>query len=370
MGKSRVKIGVTGLRGFPDVQGGIERHAESLVPLLVELGFDMVVYMRAPYVGHVENLRPLGYQVKKVWCPRSRFLETLVSTLISVLAARIDRVDLLHIHGIGPSLFAPLARILGMRVVVTHHGQDYLRQKWGRLSKIFLRLCEFSGVYWSNSVISISREIRSHLLHKFHKDSVLIPNGCTKFGLGMETDSEVLARFGLEKDAYILSVGRIVPEKRHLDLIGAFLRIGRFPLHLVIVGGADHGDPYSEQVYGMAGQRVRMLGVQARDVVGALYRNCALFVLPSSHEGLPIAALEAISCGARVLLSDIGAHIELGLGAGSYFKCGDLVELSEAIQREVLVERNAEVMTIFSERYDWSKIASDVAGVYASVLAH
>ena len=50
--------------------------------------------------------------------------------------------DVLHFHGIGPGFFTPLARLLGMRTVVTHHARDYLRPKWTRRGQTFLRLRE------------------------------------------------------------------------------------------------------------------------------------------------------------------------------------------------------------------------------------
>src|SRR3546814_7677321 len=53
-------------------------------------------------------------------------------------------------------------------------------------------------------------------------------------------------------------------------------------------------------------------------------QTCALPI--SYHEGLPIAALEAASCGARILLSDIPANLDIGLDPMNYFPVGDRSE--------------------------------------------
>ena len=90
-------------------------------------------------------------------------LEAITHSLLGVFKARGFRPDLLHIHAIGPSLVTPLARLLGMKVVVTNHGPDYERQKWGRLASAVLRLGERLGTAYANKVIAISENIRRRL---------------------------------------------------------------------------------------------------------------------------------------------------------------------------------------------------------------
>ena len=118
-----MKICAIGLRGIPDVMGGIESHCQQLYPRMVEKGDSVVVIARSPYV------------VVSVWTLKHKFLETFMHTFFAILYARIFvHPDVVHLHAIGPALFTPLARLLGMKVVVTHHGADYDRQKWNRLA--------------------------------------------------------------------------------------------------------------------------------------------------------------------------------------------------------------------------------------------
>ncbi|MCH3002861.1 phosphonate ABC transporter substrate-binding protein, partial [Listeria monocytogenes] len=76
--------------------------------------------------------------VTPVWAPRSKNVEALLHTTLGLFAAARRNPDLVHIHAIGPALLTPLARLLGLRVVVTHHGFDYERQKWGWMAKSVL----------------------------------------------------------------------------------------------------------------------------------------------------------------------------------------------------------------------------------------
>jgi glycosyltransferase involved in cell wall biosynthesis len=120
-GTKPLRIVMLGLRGFPDVQGGVERHVEHLSRRLVELGCEVEAIVRSPYMP--KDCPPSWHGVKlhPVWSPRVTGVEALVHSFLGVFHAARMKPDILHIHSIGPALFAPLARALGLRVVVTHH---------------------------------------------------------------------------------------------------------------------------------------------------------------------------------------------------------------------------------------------------------
>src|SRR3546814_1660015 len=107
-------------------------------------------------------------------------------------------------------------------------------------------------------------------------------------------------------------VGRLVPEKGLHDLIDAHARADD-PRKLVIVGGTDHESRYAIELKSRESDRVRFAGLQDRATVRELFENASLFVMPSYHEGLPIAALEAASCATPMLLSDIEPNRDVGL---------------------------------------------------------
>ena len=161
----QLKIAVLGTRGFPNVQGGVEVHCENLYSRLAKNACEVVVFIRRPYVDTGCD----NYEVVKLvplFCPKNKFLEAFLHTLCGVFVAKKNHPDILHIHAIGPSLFVPLARLLGMKVVMTNHGPDYKRKKWGRLAKIVLALGENLGARYANSVICISESIAERFKKK------------------------------------------------------------------------------------------------------------------------------------------------------------------------------------------------------------
>lgn len=137
---TRLRVGVVGVRGFPDIQGGIETYCASIYPHIARLGDDVIVFTRKPYVSTARWVD--GVETVPLRCPRSKNLEMIVHSFMAVIAARRRRVDLVHIQGIGPSLAIPLARALGMTTVVRHVGADYTRAKWRPMARRFLRLGE------------------------------------------------------------------------------------------------------------------------------------------------------------------------------------------------------------------------------------
>lgn len=370
-----VRIAMTGLRGFPRVQGGVETHAEHLCPLLHDAGCKVSVIVRRPYMPPEKGAEWKGVRFHRLPAPNSKGLEAIVHTFLSVLYAGIVlRPDVLHIQAIGPAIMTPLARLLGLRVVVTHHGPDYDRQKWGRLAKWVLRTGEAWGMRFAHRRIVISETIRDLVKNNYGLEADLIPNGVTLPEL--PESCATLDKFGLAPGRYVLLVSRLVPEKRHLDLISAFQAAALEGWKLVLVGASDHPDEYTQSVLNAAWATpdVVTTGFQTGLALRELYAHAGLFVLPSSHEGLPIAMLEALSYGLPVVASDIPANVEVGLGAEHYFPLGNVDRLAARLgefsaQPIDAASREATRQWVI-QKYDWQRIAQQTHAIYRAILGH
>ena len=364
---NKMKIAVTGTRGFPGVQGGIESHCEHLYPHLVKLGCDITVFARKSYVtsGITEYK---GVHLIALDCPKNKFLEAIVHTFKSILKARKLHPDILHIHAVGPSLFAPFARVLGMKVVVTSHGPDYVRKKWPLPAKMFLKFCERMGMAFANEVITIAENIADDIKRKYGRDSIIIPNG-VNIPHPAETD-EYIKKYGLHKQRYILAVGRFVPEKGFDDLIDAFNQGNFEQWKLVIAGDADHEDRYSRNLKVKAGQNsnIVLTGFLKGQPLHELYSHAGLFVLPSYYEGLPIVLLEAMSYGLSCIASDIPANRNVELDSERFYRAGDVkllaVKMKEFIYKPWKEKERNNQLQLISETYNWERIAEKTLNVY------
>ncbi|AUC94469.1 glycosyl transferase [Bradyrhizobium sp. SK17] len=367
------KVIFLGLRGIPEIQGGVETHVAALAVRIAQRGWQVEVLGRRPYLPSPEPYVWKGVVVTPIWTPRSKHVEALLHTTLGLFAAARRNPDLVHIHAIGPALLTPLARLLGLRVVVTHHGFDYERQKWGWMAKSVLRAGEWMGMKFAHARIGVAKGIVDSVRARHGVPASFIPNGVESSTPKLGTS--YLDYIDVKPYRYILSVGRIVEEKRQLDLIDAFARLGDPTRKLIIVGTADHNGNYLRAVEKAAAATpgVVMTGFQSGESLAQLYRHAALFVLPSSHEGMPMVLLEALSHGVPCLASDIDANLALDLGPESYFPLGDVDALAGAIRLKLAPSGNLPDRSERAARaldcFGWDPIVDRTIEVYESALA-
>ncbi len=363
-----LRIAVLGTRGFPNVQGGIEKHCEELYTRLCSLGCQVRVYARTGYVSP-EVATYKGVEIYPLRVPKIKSLEALIHTFLGVIhvVAHRKKFDIIHIHGIGPSLLTPVARLSRLKIIVTNHGPDYDRQKWGRIAKFMLHLGEFLGVRFAATIIAISQNIKHHLKKKYQRDSFYIPNGVN---VSPHVQAgHALRRFGLVAGKYILAVGRLVPEKGFHDLLNAF-KLVNTDWKLVIVGKADHEDTYSNKLVRAAknDNRVVMAGFLSGSPLSEIYSNAGFFILPSYHEGLPITILEAMSYGLPVLASDIPGNVEIITNNDFIFKPGDISAMKNKILDFIEAPPGKQIAFDNKRRieneFNWNRIAEDTMKIY------
>ena len=137
-----MKVVVTGTRGIPNILGGVETHSEELFPRIAQKCIDITIIRRKSYV-HDSLQEYQGVKLTDIETPKRKSFEAIIHTFKAILKAKSLHADIVHIHAIGPALLTPLARLLGMKVVFTHHGPDYDRDKWGKAAKVMLKTGEW-----------------------------------------------------------------------------------------------------------------------------------------------------------------------------------------------------------------------------------
>lgn len=365
-----MKIFVTGTRGIPDIPGGIEKHCQELYPLIVFHGHEVILATRSSYVV-LHQAKWQGVMLNHLFAPHQKSLEAIIHTFLAVIKARLNRVDLVHIHAVGPGLMVPFAKLLGLKVVWTSHGPDYDRDKWGSVAKKILRLGEWLAGKYTDEVIVISEVIRGIVRQRCGRDSHIIYNGVSI--PEKNTGTNHLVDLNIIADKYVLAVARFVPEKGLHDLVEAFAMF-EGDYQLVIAGDTDHQSDYSDRLKEEAAKdpRIVLTGYITGECLSQVYSHAGLFVLPSYHEGLPIALLEAMSYELPVLVSDIPANKEVELSPERFFSCGDVEQLKDKIQ--TLMEFGLPEKELYdyrlqiAEKYNWLKIAEQTICVYKKTL--
>lgn len=357
-----MKLIVTGTRGIPNIMGGVETHCEELFPRIAAMGVDTTVIRRKSYV-HDSFSEWKGVKLADIDTPKKKTFEAIVHTFRAINKAKKLGADVLHIHAIGPALLVPYAKMLGMKVVFTHHGPDYDRDKWGTAAKNILKLGERMGCTFADDVIVISNVIKVLIARKYNRTKRvhLIYNGVPQPDICEYP--EYFKELGIEKGKYILGMCRFVPEKNLHHLIEAFSKTDAKVCKLVLAGDTDFEDDYSRSLKQMAKEKgVILTGFVRGQKLHSLLSNARCFVLPSSHEGLPIALLEAMSYHLSVIVSDIPANKEVGLSPDVYFHTGDVVALQNKLQK--ILDLPYSTVQYDMGKYDWNKIAQQVMEVY------
>lgn len=364
-----MKIALIGQKGIPAKQGGIERHVEELSIRLAESGFDVSVYSRPHYSG--KNIRTYK-NVKLVYLPsfNTKTLDAISHTLISTIHALFQNYDIIHYHGVGPSLLSWIPRILkpNTKVVATFHCLDRKHQKWNWFAKLILAMGEKSACYFPHQTITVSKTLKKYCEYRFDKTTSYIPNGVSLNE--DEANLDILKEYNLEKDNYIFTASRLVRHKGIHTLIEAYNKITTTK-KLVIAGEGANTYDYVKELKQLAigNKNIIFVGEQTTGNLKALFENAYLFVQPSEAEGLSIALLEAIAYGLPVITSDIEENTEVANNLTTSFKNKNAVDLAKkldfAINNSVAIKTNADLaQKMISKEYDWNNIINQTIGLY------
>lgn len=363
-----------GQRGVPATFGGIEHHVEELGSRLAARGHDVTVYTRTNYSAERHALYR-GMRPRYLPTVNSKHLDAIVHSTLSTLDAMLKRADIVHYHAVGPGIPALLPRYLSRtKVVLTVHGLDAERAKWGGAARQVLRVAQWLSARVPDATIVVSKDLEAHYRHHYHRPTIYIPNGVKE--PRRRPPAEITRRFGLHGGDYLLFVGRLVPEKAPDLLLRAFRRM-EGDIRLVLAGGSSFTDDYVRELERLASQdsRVIMPGYVYGEVLEELYTNAAAFILPSLLEGLPLTLLEAASYGVPIVASDIPPHIEV-LGerptGARLLPVGDeeglILALTQLVRNRTGMRGPAEELGHrVMAAHRWDDVAIETEGLYRAI---
>ncbi len=369
-----MKIAVFGQKRIPSREGGVEIVAEKLATRMAAMGHSVTCYNRDGH--HVSGVQfdtkkekyYQGIRMKTVLTLDKKGLAAVTASISAAICATFSKAQVVHIHAEGPAFMCWLPRLFGKRVVVTVHGLDWQREKWknGFASK-YIRAGEKMAVRYAHEIIVLSRNVQQYFLDTYGRKTRYIPNGVEKPEI---VPPEAISHLGLEKDGYILFLGRLVPEKGIHYLIQAFQSV-KTEKKLVIAGGSSDTQDYAAQLKELAkgDDRIVFTGFVHGDTLGGLYSNAYVYVLPSDVEGMPLSLLEAMSYGNCCLTSDIPECTEVVGSKAVSFPKGDIAQLEKALQQlcddEALTASYGAIASDYiCGKYDWDRITANTLELY------
>jgi glycosyltransferase involved in cell wall biosynthesis len=369
-----MKIAVIGVKGLPAKQGGIEHYCEALYPRIIQQGHSVDLYARSSYVNKPWFSVYKHKKVRVICLPSLplRGLDALTNSGFAAIVATLNGYDLIHFHALGPSLFSFIPRLLSSaKIIVTCHGLDWKRGKWGKSSSKIIRLGERTAAKYAENIIVVSKALSNYFEKTYGIDPVYIPNAPSAYA---ESDPNFayVKSSGLKVGKYLLFLGRLVPEKRPDLLIESFQRLKQSDWKLVLAGGNSDTNDYITELLRIADDNLNIVfaGELRGSRLAEMVRGAGVFVLPSDLEGLPLAMLEAMRECVPVVASDIAPHQQLvGSDRGTLFEAGDVnscrLALKDAMARPQQIASMARTAQKYiQENYTWEKITADNLLVY------
>ncbi len=374
--KKILKIAMFGHKRVPSREGGIEVVVTELSTRLARKGYHVTCYNRGrnPVSGLEQDTNTLesceGVRIKKVWTIDRRGLAAMTASFFAAFCVAFGRYNIVHIHAEGPAFMCWIPKLLGKKIIVTVHGLDWRRQKWGRFASWYIRSGEKMAAKYADEMIVLSKGVQDYFRDTYGRETVFIPNGVSKPKI-READ-EIRKRWDLHKNSYVLYLGRLVPEKGIHYLIEAWKDVSS-TMKLVIAGGSSDTMEYMNFLKNKAGSNVIFTGFQQGRVLEELFSNAYVYVLPSDLEGMPLSLLEAMSYGNCCLVSDIEECTQVVGDHAAVFEKGNINDLREQLQNLVnhpdrVDEMKDSASEYILKKYSWDDMTDKTEDLYQEIM--
>ncbi len=372
--KDKLNIAMLGHKRIPSREGGIEIVVEKLSTRMVKLGHQVTCFNRKGHHvsgsefdgNHLSEYK--GVKLKPVWTLDKKGFAAMTSSLSAAIKAAFGKYDVVHFHAEGPCAMLWIPKLFGKRCIATIHGIDWQRAKWGGFASKYIKFGEKVAAKYADVIIVLSEGVQKYFMDTYGRKTVFIPNGVNK-----PTICEpqlIKEKFGLDKDSYILFLGRLVPEKGISYLIEAFRQI-ETDKKLVIAGGSSDTDEFLRELKKLAkdDKRIIFTGFVQGQLLEELYSNAYVYALPSDLEGMPLSLLEAMSYGNCCVVSDIAECAEVVEDKAVVFSKSNVKQLKEKLQdlcdhpEKVQSYKNS-ASDFICRKYNWDDAVNRTVALY------
>lgn len=370
----KLNIAMLGHKRIPSREGGVEIVVEELSVGMTKRGHRVTCYNRRGHHvsgkefdgNNIKNYK--GVRIKTVPTFDFKGLAAMTSSLFAAIAVSFGKYDIVHFHAEGPCAMLWLPKLFGKKCVATIHGLDWKRAKWKGFAEKYIKFGEKTAVKDADEIIVLSKGVQNYFYNKYGRKTVFIPNGVAR---PRNVSADIISKkWGLEKDSYILFLGRLVPEKGIRYLIEAYKSV-KTDKKLVIAGGSSDTGDFAEELKNLAkdDKRILFTGFVQGKLLEELYSNTYIYCLPSDLEGMPLSLLEAMSYGNCCLTSDISECAEVLEDKGVTFKKSDVTDLKYKLQKlcdnkDIVDEYKSTARDFICSKYNWNDVVDKTLNVY------
>lgn len=329
---------------------------------------------------NVEKYISSGYQIEKcTWFHDVlyRMISNFIPIPYSLFFRKNNDLTMFFNYVIPPG-------VKGKKVTIIHDMAykacpETVRKK----TKCMLNLALKKSCKRADKIITVSEFSKQEIIHYLHIEDnkiIVMPNG-VDFNLyhpnySADEINIVLAKYKIST-RYFLYLGTLEPRKNITRLIEAYAKLKEeiFPIpKLVLAGGKGWMyDSIFETVERLKlKDDVIFTGYVMEKEIPILMKGAEAFLFPSIYEGFGMPPLEAMACGAPVLVSNVSSLPEVVGDAGVYvepysvqsIKEGMALLLSDEELKNKLAEKGLERARLFT----WERSAKIVNKVFEELL--
>ncbi|HCL5273008.1 TPA: glycosyltransferase family 4 protein [Salmonella enterica] len=267
------------------------------------------------------------------FCRKLSLLQDLLALCKLYRLIRAKRFDIVHTHSSKTGVIGRVAaKFAGVpKIIHTVHGYAFPGAT-SKLSYYFYFFIEWFAKFFTDELIVLNEKDNYIAINKLgyaHKKVHIIPNGIDVNKFVPAVESSIKAKDEIK----IIMVGRLWPQKDPETVFFAikYLLDKKINVSISYVGDGELM-PKLKELAANYTANIKFLGWQ--DNIAELLPQHDLFVLPSLWEGMPLAVLEAMSCGLPCLVTNIPGNNDLVKNGynGFLFEAGDSVKLSLLIR--------------------------------------
>ena len=374
-----MKIAMLGHKRIPSREGGVEVVVEELASRMVQNKNEVDVYNRKGKNVQDKSVDANKKKIKQykgikiITIPtiNKKGLDALIYSFFASIRVTIKKYDIVHYHAEGSCAMLWIPKMFGKKIVVTIHGLDWQRSKWGGFASKYIKFGEKMAVKYADKIIVLSEGVKKYFKETYNRDTDFIPNGVNKPEI---REAKIIKeKYGLNKDDYILFLARIVPKKGLHYLIEAYKNINT-EKKLVIAGGASHTNDYLNEIKDLVknNEKIIMTGFVQGEELEELFSNCYLYCLPSDIEGMPLSLLEAMSYGNYCLVSSIKENTDVTENMATIFEKGNIgslqTKLEQMLKNNNLEISKEEISNYILNKYNWDDVTKKTLGIYSEIV--
>ena len=302
---------------YPPLGGGAGRAAKSVAEGLAAGGHEVRFQTGGmPYlpkferIGGVDVYRTNSFRKREEACSVFEMgLFVLTSFLPTLRHLRTWKPDVIHAHLAVPTgaLAFAASRISGVPYVITAHLGDVPGAVPEQTDHLFRRLGPFIRPIWKNAarLSAVSEFVRQLAAQSYLREITTIFNP-------IDLTNCPTAPIQVGQPVRLISVGRFNPQKNFPFLIETLATAADLDWQLTLVGDGAEMETVRAAIarHGLE-KRISLPGWRAAAEVETLLASADIFLMPSTVEGLPVAAIEALKHGLALLGSDIGGLLDV-----------------------------------------------------------